>query len=406
VSSAEIIADVTTLLGEYLSTPPGNTIGYAALDRVNPDTILNLYLYHIVQNAARMNDDLRWKTQPGQAARRPLVLSLRYLLTVVTENQIEGQKKLGAAMLLLHKAPYLRPHAPAVLPYEIAHVTLRPLGLDELEKIWGGVPGAHRLSVGYDVDVVVLEDDEPLVAPLPVLTRNIAVFPSVLARGVPTLDAVEIAPNDVDRWLQRRAKRHRTIADIDDTLLLSGEMLEDVKEAVIRSVRLPAHQPPHPAPFLPAKEVRVPPNRNADGSLALDEGRLCFALRKAERVADLVAGRPCSVELELKDGRKTNRVFFTLAPTFLALPVYTTADQIITITPEPEPLPEQDVELFVNGEPLVRSGSGFSFMLPNLDPDKYQVRLRVDGVDSMSLRYDPDTDGIAFQPQLEVVKGP
>lgn len=116
MSNAKIIGDVTTMLGEYLSTPLGNPIGYAALDRINSATVLNLYLYQIVQNAARMNDDLRWKTQPGQAARRPLVLSLRYLLTVVTENQIEGQEKLGAAMLLLHKAPSLRPHTPAVLP--------------------------------------------------------------------------------------------------------------------------------------------------------------------------------------------------------------------------------------------------------------------------------------------------
>lgn len=392
MSNAKIIGDVTTMLGEYLSTPLGNPIGYAALDRINSATVLNLYLYQIVQNAARMNDDLRWKTQPGQAARRPLVLSLRYLLTVVTENQIEGQEKLGAAMLLLHKAPSLRPHTPAVLPYEVAHITLRPLTLDEFEKIWGGVPGAHRLSVGYDVDVVVLEDDEPVVAPLPVLTRIISVSPSIGARGVPTLDAVEIAPNDVDRWLMRRAKRQRAIADIDDILLLSGEMLDDVTEAVIRSVRQPV------------REVRIRPNRNADGSLALDEGRLCFKLRNATPLSDLAIGQPSSIELELTNDRKTNKAFFTLAPAFLPLAAYSanTPGQTITMTPQPVPLPEQDVELFLNGDPLERSGAGLAFKLPLLDAGTYQIRLRVDGVDSMSLRYDPATDTIQFQHQLTV----
>jgi hypothetical protein len=70
---------------------------------------------------------------------------------------------------------------------ELVKVVPQQLGTDELSKLWTAFQSKFRVSAAYAVSVVLIETKAPIVAPLPVLTRNLLVRPFT----EPTIESVD-----------------------------------------------------------------------------------------------------------------------------------------------------------------------------------------------------------------------
>jgi hypothetical protein len=187
VSTPQAIAAVTAILVEEVTAAlpsfPGVvdlvTVGHPQVtrgDRTDPQ--LNLFLYQISPNAAWRNQDI--PNKPGTAY--PLLaLSLNYLVTAFGQDDDDRQSHdlLGAVMHRFHTNPII----PRTIPdpvvtasgiaaqFEPVRLTLQPLTLDDLSKLWSGSPTPYRLSVGYEASVVLIDSGRAARSAPPVLGR-------------------------------------------------------------------------------------------------------------------------------------------------------------------------------------------------------------------------------------------
>jgi len=130
-------------------------------------------------------------------------LNLRYLLTAYATDldESEAHKVLGAAMHVMHENTILTPSVLRTPPpnpplpvldssllgaREHLRLSLLPLTLDEISKIWIGAQESLRLSVAYEVTVIQIESVKPRVSPLPVRQRNV-----IVTTGGPKIASVE-----------------------------------------------------------------------------------------------------------------------------------------------------------------------------------------------------------------------
>ena len=130
-------------------------------------------------------------TNPGEIGYPPLPLNLYYLITAFGRDedtaQPFGHEMLGKAMSVLHDIPVLSPDdiraaTSGLMPdadldrqIERVRLTLHPISLDDLSKLWTGLATQYRLSASYEVGVALIESTRATVAPLPVLTRGRAI---------------------------------------------------------------------------------------------------------------------------------------------------------------------------------------------------------------------------------------
>jgi hypothetical protein len=152
--------------------PPGDAL---------PETPgVNLYLYRVQETPFTRNDRWRGDRSTPASAVRALGLQLSYLLTPLgakpEEQGVVGDDAhtmLGEAMLTLHENPIVnRTHlasfdADSVLPdflrdsFEELKVVLVPTSIDELARIWSTINQPYRMSVAYEVSVVLLRPTSP-----------------------------------------------------------------------------------------------------------------------------------------------------------------------------------------------------------------------------------------------------
>jgi hypothetical protein len=390
MSNAEVIATVTEKLRGKLAAASGLGVTVDPLDKLVPpgqNPALNLYLYQILPNVTWRNMDIPWKVNPGETARAPLALNLHYLLTATAPKQTDAQRHLGVGMLVLHDNPVLDPGGSAIAPFERARITMQSLSLDDLEKLWIGVSMPRLLSVAYEVSVVLIESDQPARSPLPVLSRGTGLDSIEVRAGLyPAIERIEIGEQEFDKWLRGGSRAGRTVAQTNDTIFLYGEGLVAGAKAIIRPLRDPD----------PKKKLELTDlGGNGRGGLTADLSRLDFAAAK------FPAG-PCSIALEVKGGGTrtdvTNAVPFSLAPRITSVtpnaPFAIPQDLAITFTPDF--VGHEAVALIVANDrilPTTRTpGASLVFRLEGLgpenfleDPQDFPVRLRVDGVDSISV---------------------
>lgn len=177
----ESVADVTL-------APPG-----IEPDGLTRNVRVNLYLYRIIENAALKNQEIPGQGHASAYGHPPLSLNLHYLLTAYTKNEKSAdaekyaQLALGDAMRVLHDFAHFSPQLSekatpanklldAVLreEFERIKITLEPLSLDELSKIWTSLPQTgFRRSVSYEVSVVQIESRILRRPVLPVQKRSI-----------------------------------------------------------------------------------------------------------------------------------------------------------------------------------------------------------------------------------------
>src|SRR6185312_11414113 len=137
--------------------------------------------------------------------------------------EVTSQSLLGSAMSILYDHPILGPDEikqaladnDLYLQPERVRITLQPLSLEEMSKLWMMFQTRYRISAAYEVSVVLIESKQPIKAPLPVLTigkdnSGIISRPNLLP-PIPTLLTLKLP--------------HQPSALLGDDLILSGHDL-------------------------------------------------------------------------------------------------------------------------------------------------------------------------------------
>jgi hypothetical protein len=146
---------------------------------------LSLYLYQILPNS-HINNRQLIPSNNGKQHYPPLSLNLFYLLTPLDNSPETCLLILGRAMQVLAAHPIirnsfldseLRPDPPEV------RLTLNPLNLEEMTRIWNAFNQPYRLSVCYQVQVVSIDSIRLPVEEPPVKERLLDVHQMVASNG-------------------------------------------------------------------------------------------------------------------------------------------------------------------------------------------------------------------------------
>jgi hypothetical protein len=380
MSNSLAIAAVTATLRNLLQgaiqpVSPGAQVTVRPLDRARENMTVdsvNLFLYNTGSDAAWRNADMPG-INPGELADPPLALTLSYLVTSFSQSDDDtiSHRLLGGAMNALNQALVLDPAAiQAALPgndlylqAERVKVTLDPLDVEEISKLWTAFQTSYRISAAYRVSAVLIQD-APGAAPLPVLTRG--------AEDQGPL----VQPLTVQGTLQSVIPpKGQLSAQLGDTIVLTGDGLAGTSVSVRLINQRRAVAEAQPAANVTNSSVRV--------TLPSDPATFPAGTWTAQAVISRAG----------QDDWITNAVPFAVAPRLPGMPLTVSLDPAGTVTIalncEPDVGADQDCALLIGSEVIVLPGprtaslSAVTFTVPGLTADKtYPVRLRVDGVDS------------------------
>lgn len=339
---------------------------------------VNLFLYHVEHSAAWRNTDVPGRVKNGETAHPPLALNLYYLITAYGQdkNEIIGHLLLGKAMSILHDHPLLSREeiriafAVANLHEQVERVriTPQPISLDEVSKLWTGFQSQYKLSVAYQVSVVLIESKRPSRTPLPVLMRGqgdrgVLVQPFVVA-PFPVIESIEYPANQIG-------------AQQNDILTITGRLLRGDNVLVrFRNSRLPAELTVAPDAGGTDKKVTV--------RLPVDADNWAPGLYTAKVVVN-AAGEPEKI---------SNEFPFMLVPV-ITFPVAigplspgTANNYLAEVTFTPKVRPAQNAYLLLGNRefkslPHPAITDKLQFELRDVEDGKYYLRLRVDGADSL-----------------------
>ncbi len=164
IGEINIIGDVTQTLSGLLADLDVTLDSPASLQGPgNDDSFarLNLYLYQVLENEFSKNRP--WPTLPsGELRYPPLALDLYYLLTPYASDTSSAHHVLSHAMKVLHENSIISGGQLAEslrLTVEQLAIVLCPMQLEELTRIWNSLQTPYRLSVVYEVRIVLLESD-------------------------------------------------------------------------------------------------------------------------------------------------------------------------------------------------------------------------------------------------------
>jgi hypothetical protein len=236
----DLIALLTAVLGigapvwkENGGTIPrfGVTISGSMPETVRSDggCQLSLYLLHVSQDKFARNTPVGGG--PGQLNRRqPLSLDLYYLLTAyAAKDYHEEQVAMGIALRCFHENAIAKP------PNEEYSVTMEVQSPDETSRLWQALSTPLRLSVIYKVSIVFITPTETPTVPGPPPTEiGLAVSPAALPQvGTPQVIGPSIrstftklpgaSPQDLDKVVGQISP---TVAVPGDPVLIGGLSLD------------------------------------------------------------------------------------------------------------------------------------------------------------------------------------
>jgi hypothetical protein len=210
-SIAGVSQSLVNLLGDRMVEPATITVAPpdVALDQIS-GMRLNVYLYHLSENAFLSNQDIPGNGHPGAYGQPPLSLNLHYIFTALAHTETGGdadmqaQLVLGDAMRVLHDVPIisanlmqLKSPGKNILDlslldeFEQIKLTLQPKSLEEISKIWTALPRVNfRRSVTYEVSVVQIESQLQRTSGPPVRQQRVYALPL----RSPQIDEVFVQP--------------------------------------------------------------------------------------------------------------------------------------------------------------------------------------------------------------------
>ncbi|HEX7151242.1 MAG TPA: DUF4255 domain-containing protein [Thermoanaerobaculia bacterium] len=339
---------------------------------------INLFLYKVEENVALKNADLPGLGNPGAYGRPPLSLDLHYMVTAygeTEEEQVATHHILGDAMRVLHdNAILFPPELSPELRNEVEHVKLylEPLSLEELSKIWTSVTRPLRLSACYHVSVVRIE------------SRNVRKYARPVGEppaGGPRVRAVTFrAPRIEQVFVIRKGdvtNRERPVAyaRIGDRLVLRGTDFT----SVVEGMRVLLGNADATASVLKVEPHRVEVTIPDDAGLVAGPTRVVVQ-------TDLLIGEPETPHR----GFSSNVAAFVLIPEITALNLDANADpQTLEIVgtrlfdEELETIVIVGNEIIAFNNNSVLTPASLLFELPALAAGAYDVRVRVNGAESL-----------------------
>lgn len=348
-----------------------------ALDSIDQ---INLFLYQALPNAAWRNEVPPAQVKKGEQGFPPLALDLYYLLTPYTPNDdgVEAHRLLGRAVSILHDHAVLNAaelqaallHGDVHQQVERIRLTPHPLSVDEMSKLWSMFQQPYRMSVAWQVSVLLLDSNRPVKAPLPVLTRGEPdsgfSVQSDLEPVTPSLESLTLP-------------QQQPSALPGDVLSLTGHRLTDgpARVALTHSRWNDAQYFTPGGVTARSASVTLPSGGTADTSLPAGTYTVALAITR----------RPGDPEF------LTNSLPFSLAPRLVAItPNRGSPDfngvLVVSVTASPQVRPDQRVSLIVGdrefkAEAITAQSATLTFRLKDLSPGRHRLRLRVDGVDSL-----------------------
>jgi hypothetical protein len=167
MSASTVIADVTDTLQELLKSqqvppdvfdislrsPAEETIDQSMKPRVN------LFLLRVQEDPFAKNADFS-SIGFSELKYPPLALDLLYLLTTFAVDKLDEHRVMGEAMRVFYDnatiaAPLLQGSLQNTT--EEFHIDLCPFTLDELTKIWNAFNKPLRVSVCYEIRMVLID---------------------------------------------------------------------------------------------------------------------------------------------------------------------------------------------------------------------------------------------------------
>lgn len=415
--------DVTTRSPDHAANGQG--------DRVN------LFLYHTMPNPSWRNLDVPGRGSPGGRGNPPLALNLYYLLTAYGEDgaNLADQRTLGHAMQVLHDRPIIkRSMINSFLPADLLasgiheqleHIRIAPdtLNIEEMSRLWTTFQTQYRVSAAYQAAVVLIDSQRPTRAALPVAKRG----PN--DRGVSSNLGLDVVLQGVE-YRETERQPAMPAANVGGTITIVGSnlpsqgmqvVLRDPKQELGGSLdnNVVARLTPHVQTAGSRLTVELEEDAGfwAAGMLSLEveqthhdrvvsSNSVPLALApqvQTNQVDDSVVAfvndeqgqRTLTVSLQYPMGRD-RRVM-------LILNRYD-APQDGGNTPAP------DEKAFFQ-LPMMKDELGLGSLNPSFDvthvpPGKYWSRIRVDGVDSMLMVRDRDSEtnrwSVSFDPKQKV----
>lgn len=135
-------------------------------DDVGDEALLSVYLYHIGPDASLRNQPQLPVGTTG-LIKPPLALRLSYLITPLLGSEALSQMLLGRVMQSLHDQPLITLLGGQPLGDSLGggspaiRIWMEPLALEELTRIWHALGTDYRLSLAYQLRVVLIDSALP-----------------------------------------------------------------------------------------------------------------------------------------------------------------------------------------------------------------------------------------------------
>ena len=164
MSASTVIGDVTETLQDLLKSE--QQLEFAVtLESPAEETIddlqpkVNLFLFRVAENPFAKNQE--WQPVGMDTFRYPpLTLNLFYVVTPFAKAKKVEHQVLGEAMRILHENGIIpSSHLQGALQHtaEELKVALCQLSLEDLTRIWNALNKPYRLSVCYEVRIVMID---------------------------------------------------------------------------------------------------------------------------------------------------------------------------------------------------------------------------------------------------------
>jgi Pvc16 N-terminal domain len=352
---------------------------------------INLFLYHVTPNAAWRNMDPPKQTRPGEYAPPALPLVLDYLITAYGDKD---HRLIGKAMSILYDYPLLNPadiqaalgEAGLHQQVERVRLTMQPLSLEDMYRLWNGFQTQYRISAAYQVSVVLIESARSSRASLPVIKRGSDDSGVKAVAGANPALSELVLPN-----VQSSVR-------LGETIVIRGTNVS-VDDAMVRFF--------HPSFTVPL-EVAPAAGDNA--------GEIAVTLPKTAAAMSAWAPGLFTVSLVLRrptlPAWTTNELPLAVGPLITRTPKTVAGGGTLTVASTPRIRDGQRVLLILGDRQIapktitndadLTKPTSIDFVVPAMPAGSYVIRLRVDGIDSIPVIQQGAPPKPAFDPDQMV----